>query len=269
MTNDTPASVFVNGQYVEKTPYIGKDLKPGEYTVRIQPDDTTLVPYETNVTLNPGLLTVMTWKPGNRPETSGGVIYELEKLSNNDQSELSVVSLPDTAIVSIDNGSKEFTPLLTTELAAGHHQLDISLPSYDAQSHTINLIEGHRLNVTIKLARTSDALEQPPTQPTASGSAQLDSARSATAAAQQNTDTATNSAQTTVTQIKVKPTNFFRSGREVLRVRAAASQTAEEVGVVEVGETYQVQDVSESGWYQIAFDDKTGWISGQYAQATN
>ena len=82
MTNDIPASVFLDGQYIEKTPYIGKELQPGNYLLKIQPDDSNLTSYETTINLRSGLLSVVIWKPGNRPETSGGVIYEMEKLSS-------------------------------------------------------------------------------------------------------------------------------------------------------------------------------------------
>jgi hypothetical protein len=68
ITGDIQSSLFLDGQYLEKTPYIGKDIKPGQYTLRIEPDDPTLLPYETTITLRSGLLSVVTWRPGTRPE---------------------------------------------------------------------------------------------------------------------------------------------------------------------------------------------------------
>ena len=160
MTTEIPASVFLNGQYLEKTPYIGKNLKPGEYLLKVQPDDPEYVPYETTISLNKGLLTVVTWKPGTRPETSGGVIYEMESLPQK-RTEISIISIPDKAIVSLDSQQKDFTPLLLENVEEGSHEFEIRLPSYDSQKHTINVIEGYRINITVKMAKQSLAETQP------------------------------------------------------------------------------------------------------------
>lgn len=271
ITNDIPSSIFVNGQYLEKTPFIGKDLKPGEYTLKIQPDDTKLVPHETTAQLRSGLLTVVTWKPGDRPETSGGVIYEMEKMAGNKNAELSIISIPDGAIVKVDDNTKEFTPVIIRDVTPGQHEFEVSLPSYDIQKHTINVVAGYRMNVTVKLARASEALEQPLATNTASESAQLKASPSPIASNSAKIKTATSSAQvitpTLITgpSVKILPTGMKVNGQEVLRVRDAASN-GKEIGFAPVGSIYSYLNEKSNGWFKIDFEGQTGWVSGQYAE---
>ena len=82
ITDGTESAVFLDEQYIEKAPFINREIKPGEYTLKIQPDDPSLVTHETKIVLRPGLLTVVTWKLAERPELSGGVIYEMEPIKS-------------------------------------------------------------------------------------------------------------------------------------------------------------------------------------------
>lgn len=271
LTTDVSSSVFVDGQYVDKTPYIGKEFKPGTYTVKIQPDNPKLVPHETTVKLEPGLLTVITWNPGEKPETSGGVIYELEKLPSKKQTELSIFSLPDAAIVSIDQQQKEFTPISLPAIDPGNHEIEITLPSYQTQKHTISTVQGHRLKITVKLAKeapkttkTTEQVPQPPSIPnpeSATQSAVPISTKSAVPVRQPVLGVATTSAQVTI-----EPTGFFVDGKEVLKVRSEPTSTGSELGYAPVGSTYPYLDESKNGWLKISFNQAVGWVSGQYSK---
>lgn len=280
LTNDIPAATFLDGEYLEKTPYINKELKPGQYLLKIQPDDSKLTPYETTITLRKGLLTVITWKPGLTSELSGGVMYELEKLSSTKQTELSIISIPDGAIVSIDDGEKQFSPVLKTDIAPGSHKISVSLPSYEEQSHTVNVVAGHRLNVSVTLAKNPAESSNDSTSSataiasatTASGSAQA-SASATTKSTESNLEsvslkTATASASTGAT-ITITTTNFFQDGKEVLRVRDAIGTSGKELGFAAVGESFPYLNETNAGWYKIDFKGSQGWVSGKYAKLQN
>lgn len=277
MTGEISASVFINGQYGEKTPFINKSLVPGEYTIKIQPDNPIYVPYETVVTVNKGLLTVVTWNPGMRSETSGGVVYELEKLADKNKTEVSIISIPDRSIVSIDGQEKDFTPVIIDTLSPGQHELEVSLPSYNTQQHTINILAGHRLNVTVKLAKSGELPLVNQETPTASAASTLAASESATPASpsgrlSQAVPVATTSSGVSSTQQVAKPrvtiqsTNFFQDGAEVLRVRDQVGASGKELGMAKVGSSYPYLGESSQGWYKINFDSKTGWVSGNYAK---
>jgi hypothetical protein len=275
MTNEAAAAVFLDGEYLDNAPYINKELQPGQYLLEIRPENTALVPYETTIELRKGLLTVVTWKPGQRPDLSGGVIYELEKLSSSKTTEIAIASVPDGAVVSIDNGEKEFTPVLRDDITPGTHDIAISLPSYETQSHTVNAVEGHRLNILVTLAKNplgdSDQIIDP--SPVTTSNATPDAATASAQASVQpspspngNLRNVSLSESTDGPTVTITATNFYQDGKEVLRVRDAVGVGGEELGFAEVGNTYLYLDESQSGWLKIDFDGEEGWISSKYAQ---
>lgn len=282
ITNDTPSSLFLDGQYLDKTPLISKDLKPGTYTLKIQPDDNNLAAYETTVTLHKGLLTVVTWKPGPRPELSGGVIYEMEKLPNKKATQLALISIPDGAIVSLDNQAKEFAPIVLDNISPGQHEFTVSLPSYETQQHTLNMVEGHKINVTVKLARATTAEASPnpaasvSATPTATASAALAATSSANKASASATPKASASPKTspkasptaTITgpRARIKTTNFYQDDQEVLRVRSTPSSSGSTLGFAPVGNEYPYLEESKDGWHKITFEGKPGWVSSQFTE---
>ena len=171
ITDDIPAAVFLDGQYLNSTPLIEKELKPGQYTLKIEPTDQTLQPYETDITLRKGLLTVVTWKPAERPELAGGVIYEMEKLNDTGAAEVSFVTIPEGAIITLEGKDKEFSPIVFPDVSPGNRSFEISLPSYETQSHTIYVQPGFRMVVRVKLAKLQavpTAVEQAETESTPS-----------------------------------------------------------------------------------------------------
>lgn len=281
LTNDVPATLYLDNEYLGDTPFIDKSLDPGTYTLKIEPESSELVSYETLITLRKGLLTVVTWKPGTRPELSGGVVYELERLTDKSATELSIVSIPDGAIVSVDSGEKNFTPFITQDLDEGSHSVSFSLPSYESQEHTINMVAGHRLNVSVKLAKSSlDTVST--TVPIATESATLTATAgasltatgsatvpSATTLASTNSGTLAQTATLGQTvgrpRVVINATNYFQNGVEVLRVRDAAGTAGAELGFAEVGSAYSYLNLTTSGWHKINFNGAEGWVSTQYS----
>lgn len=198
ITDDVPSAVYLDGQYLNSTPLIEKELKPGSYSLKIEPNDISLQPYETSITLRKGLLTVVTWKPAERPEMSGGVIYEMEKLDNSSASEISFTTIPDEAIITLEGREKEFSPFVFTNIPPGNKSFEVTLPSYETQNHTINVQPGYKMLVRIQLAKlqavgqtepstspepipaaTTSAIPEPSVVPTSQPTETLLSSRSA------------------------------------------------------------------------------------------
>ena len=155
ITTDQPAIVFLNDKYLDRTPLIERNLKPGTYTLRIEPEDSKLAKYETEISLNPNTLTVVTWSPAEDLETSGGVIYELKKI-NGEKAAVYFTSIPDKATIKFADKPVDFTPLKLDDLEPGEYQYEVSLPSYETQKHTVSLKGGWQTNVTIKLAKLEE-----------------------------------------------------------------------------------------------------------------
>lgn len=264
ITGDVASTVFLNGQYLEKTPLIEKELKPGDYTVRIQPDDPGFVAHETQVTLRKGLLTVITWKPGIRPETSGGVIYEMEPLKNKQSAEVSFVTIPDGAIITLEGKEKEFSPVIIPSVSPGKSEFEVTLPSYETQRHTINVVQGFRMLVSVKLAKLESSVEPSPA-PTSNASDSANLAPSATSSAT-TAPSASSSAQQAGPSVQIMPTGYFKDGKEALRVRETPSVAGTEIGFVYVDQTYPYLGTTTNNWLQISVNDKQGWVSADYAK---
>ncbi len=284
-TEGSTASVFLNGEFANKTPYVDKNLKVGTYAVKLEPDDKSMSAYETSITIYPNTLAVMNWTIASSLEESGGVVFEMEPL-NGKNSALSLTSIPDSTIVNIDNESKGFTPVLMEEITPGDHEVKISLPSYKTQDHNINIVEGMKMHMMVKLGKIKNATDsatlgmlEASEEASASKSAQATSSakpkasatpkssatpKASATAKPASTLAATSSASTTppakpYVKILDTPTNF-------LRVRAEAKSDASEVAQVKPGQMFSFFQTTE-GWHQIEYaTGKKGWVSGQYSE---
>lgn len=258
ITEGVESSIYLDDQLIEKAPFINREIKPGEYTLKIQPDDPAYITHETKVTLRPGSLTVVTWKLATRPELSGGVIYEMEPINSKSKAEVSFVTIPDGAIVALENSDKDFSPVIISDVNPGHNAFEISLPSYESQQHTINTVAGYRMLVSVKLAKISiDTPVKPATltdKTNTQAIAQNEQIRGATTSAEQ-TDL-----------VKIKKTNFFINEKEVLRVRSLPNAAGLELGFADVGSNYEYLDETENNWHKIKFEEETGWVSKSYAE---
>ncbi len=258
MTENDTAAVFLNDQYLDRTPLINKQLKPGTYQLRLEPNKPSLASYQTQIVLRKNLLTVVNWQAGESVESSGGVIYELEPISGK-RSEISFITIPDNVLVKLDDKEQTFSPITYQDLTPGSHSFSLFLTAYEKQKHTLEVPQGHRVTVTAKLARLDDETFINEVLPEKNTKV---SAREASLAAQLGTK------QPTATQsgrIFIQPTGYFEGEKEVLKVRAEPDITSDQIGVVTAGKSYPFLDKSHD-WYQILFANQTGWISASYAQ---
>ncbi|KKT77850.1 MAG: hypothetical protein UW75_C0053G0002 [Parcubacteria group bacterium GW2011_GWF2_44_8] len=270
------ASLFLDGQYLDKSPYINKKIKPGTYNLRIVPEDDKLAAYETPVTLHKGTLTVVNWNLGASAETANGTILELEP-SPNGKTEVSFLSVPDSAIIRFDNREQAFSPILFSDVEPGTHEFESSLPSYDPQQHTVNVVKGYKLVVTVKLSKIPGTdlpvieteSEEMDATDSASNSATV-SARIKKAVQASQSGIASGSAApagvTTGPRVVIQSTNYFTDGQETLRVRAEPKSSGAELGFATVGTGYSYQGEFTNGWYKILFNGQSGWVNSAYAK---
>ena len=158
-TGQIDSVVFINGQYLDRTPLTRKNLKPGEYVIEIKPTDENLVPYETSITLRQDLLSVITWKPAATPEQSGGGLRNgttLNKRCNRN----SFSTVPDGAIIQLKDKSKEIAPYTFKDVPQVRLNTLSTYP-HEQQQHTINVVPGYRMLVSIKLAKQNAIILQP------------------------------------------------------------------------------------------------------------
>ena len=165
---EATAAAYLNGTYLNKTPLIEKNLRAGTYTVRLVADDTSLAPYEEQVTLTPGTLSTLTWKPATRAEFSSSIVYQLESLTaaqpfwrrwfattaEKTTGDLKIISVPDNAIINLTGqNDRQFAPFVFSSLPAGKVDYSVFLPSYETHQHTLDIQPGYRTTALIKLAK--------------------------------------------------------------------------------------------------------------------
>jgi hypothetical protein len=257
---EADASLFLDDQYLDKAPYINRTIRPGNYQLNIVPDNSELLSKNLSITLNPGTLTVVYWKPANTQEKSSGLTYELEPISNRHSGELQIISEPHEAIIYLGDRTQEFAPHIFRDLEPGDHTAQIMLPGYEDHEQKFSISAGYRLKITVKLAQAdTDTILQDSSEETFQEEDEQSSAENDIGAS---------------STLTILSTNFFQNDKEVLRVRDDSSIAGNSVGFVEVGTVLTYQEI-QNGWYFISFKDtidatsKEGWVSGQFVDATS
>lgn len=303
ITNNVPASIYLDDRYIDKAPLVDRNLPPGEYKLQIRPDDLNLSSYDTVIHLRPAIITVVTWKPSDSPETSGGVIYEMEKLPTKDDTEVVVSSVPESAIVTFGDSNQQLAPITVNNLSPGEHEYQISLPSYESQQNTINVVPGYRMIITVKLAKqtvaerntTSPTSLESNSQATVAGVMVVNSTSDLPASDHSTPNqplpttkplpkstlkptatplpTATPKPTSPPTptpthhpKVTILSTGYKVDNQEVLRVRSAPSSTSAEIGLAPVGTQYPFLGEKNLDWLKIQYQGKAGWVKEQFVE---
>jgi len=239
--NTTPsANVFIDGKLLGKTPYQASDLKAGEILVKLIPESTTqaMVSWEGKVRLNPGVLTLVEQDFAATEAGNSGQVLTLEKIKDNKNASLTVISDPDGIVVNLDGEAKGFTPITIDKVGVGDHQITLTKSGFLEKTVRAKAVVGYKLIATIKLSQESTAT----VTPSASGSV---------------TPGPSGSPAKPYVEIKETPTGW-------LRVRMEPNTNATEAARVKPGEKYALLD-EQTGWYKIRFETKEGWVSADYA----
>lgn len=234
--DSVPSSeVYINGSLVGSTPYEAI-INPGEVTVKLVPQNTDLVFYETKVNLVSSIRTVIKREFAVSDEESSGEIASFEKVGGKEAS-VSIVSIPDAAQIKIDGQIRGFAPYKINSIMPGEHQLNISAVNFIDRDLTINAHQGYKLTVVVKLAEGEISNNPSPT-PQAESDLKI-----------------------TKVMISETPNNF-------LRVRSSASTDSSEVARVVSGNTYPlIEEDSKTGWFKIEYEKgKQGWVSNEYSE---
>lgn len=248
VTSSPPSKVYLNDSYIGQTPLCKCEandmIAPDDYTIRLVPLDSWLQEFDEKITISQGVLTVVDRKFGNDGQSEGSII-SLTPLDDKTASQLIIVSFPQAANVTLDDQNIGATPLSYNNPTESDHDLFLTKDGYSQKEIRIRTPLGYKLTVAAYLSTSTTGL----TIPSGSSSATITRSPSGTPAP----------TPTSSILILNTPTGY-------LRVRAGPSLSADEVGQVTPGKTYQLIS-EESGWYEISINGGiTGWISSQYAQ---
>jgi len=257
------ATVYIEGEEKGTTPFEDKKLSPGEITLKLVPEVTAvnLNPWEKKIKLVGGVMTVVNWEFGQNELASAGEVLTLEKTKNKETASMSVVSIPDAAVVRLDGEARGFTPLNLDQITAGEREIVITTNGFQDRSITAKLINGYELIANVKLAKAEEEKKEEEKEPETTPTPTPKDAAKVTPSPKPTPSGPTPTPpERPYVKIKSTPTGW-------LRVREKASTLdSEELAKVNPTEMYPLLD-EENGWYQIEYKEgEKGWISGKYAE---
>ncbi|MBI3397358.1 PEGA domain-containing protein [Candidatus Woesebacteria bacterium] len=146
-----PASeVYLGGKFLGTTP-LDTILKPAEISLKLIPKDGLLQPYITKINLLDGVKTVVRRNFGDSEGESSGDIDYFDK-NPDDQASIIVISVPDSAQVTIDNKKVGLTPYKNSSLASGVHEIKVVKEGYLERKLKVQIYRGYQLTSIVKLA---------------------------------------------------------------------------------------------------------------------
>lgn len=285
ITSAADVSVYIDGNHVGKTPYYDDNIKPGEYTIRLLSENDPTKDWQTKVSLNPKVVTVIDRQFGISNELSSYYLLQLEALNEETKNEISIISVPDTVIVKVDGQPRGFSPVSIDDLTAGDHLVVLAAPGYQELNIPAQTRNGYKVVITAQLAKTPglELPNLPMDQNDATGEAKIGERKttatpspakdlSPTKAQKvtpaktptptpKKTSTATNSAQLAKPYAQINET-----GTGWLRVRDEPSVSGKEIAKVDVGKRFPYIESTDDGWHKIEYEaGNVGWIAGSYA----
>ena len=233
INSDPQSVVFINNKEVGVTPY-EENRKPGEISIRIKPIsgfNLVLDDYETKINLVSGIRTIIEREFRSSDDYTSGAIVSFEKAKNN-ESLVTIISIPDGADVSVDGQAYGFTPI-KINIPAGDHSLLISIDGYLSKELPIVVYKGYKLTAIVKLSKVDEIISEP-----------------------------FDNDLTNKIKFKIR---IDQNDVGFLRVRSGSSVGFPEVGQVKPGEIYDVIGTGENNkWYKIEFGDISGWVSADF-----
>ncbi len=244
LVDTTPSSsVYINGNFVGKTPYNGTDTA-GQISLKLVPiiTDQNLIAYETKVNIIAGIQTVVRREFGTTEDLSSGDVISFDKTGGS-LAGLVVVSTPDNAQVLIDGVAQGFSPYNLSSITPGSHTITVKSQGFTDRNMSVKTQAGYKLMVFVKLAKSEEELPTPSPSATPVASSQI------------------------YVLIGDTPTGF-------LRMRTEPRTLGEEIAELKPGTKYLfLEEDADSGWFKIQYKDPapglpegiTGWVSNQYS----
>ena len=207
--------------------------------VRVVADDVTTSPFVTKVTTLVGKVSQVRVFFAPDPHFNSNVVIYAEKVGGK-ASEVSVITLPQTAQVRIDGQVRGFSPL-KVNTTLGKHNIEVSFEGYRSEGVELETSEGIRMVVVLHLAKDANFMSQSKIP------SQID----------------TPDQKKIQVEILDTPTGF-------LRVRQEPSSQSVEIGRVKPGEKYDYLESSDdNSWHKIQFETTSGWVSAEYAKVSD
>lgn len=133
VTSVPKSNVYLNGNLIGQTPLCKCEaadmIKTGDYTVRLDAQDSSLPIFEEKISIVKSVLTVVDRTFGPAAGSSGSIIG-LTPSDNAKDVQLLVASFPSGANVLLDNSHVGITPLLLKQVTESDHEIKLQKDGY-------------------------------------------------------------------------------------------------------------------------------------------
>ena len=273
VTSLPKATVFLDSKHVGQTPFFDENLKPGEYTLRLVPEDSAgvLLSWETKIKLTPQILTVVNREINVSDAESSGEILTLEPLSSKTKTTLAIISIPDSAIVKLNGQPKGFTPVSVDDVAPGEQTITLSAPGFKEKIIKAKTTAGHKLTISVQLAKESLIAGSQDKVETDPGETASTSKKPQPSPSPEPEETETKIASASASTTKKPYVEILDNSLGYLRIRKEPTTGSAEIARASLGQKLPYLQEEENGWYQITYaTGKSGWVSrgasGEYAK---
>jgi len=272
VTSSPKASIFLDGKHIGSTHYYDDKVKPGEYTIRLVPENGAGMPWEARIQISPGILTVISRELGETFDTSSGHVLTLEPVLAKDEVGMLVTTVPEGAVVNVDGEPRGFAPISINDISVGDHAITISSPGYIDKSFNAKLELGHKLIASIQLAKSTQAPPVEEIQPVNTEEEDAeDEEEEDSKALDADIDEKENEEERLPLGADLKPpfVTVLDTPTGWLNVRKEPSTASEILLKANPGDSFAYIDLNETGWFQIKLTDKQeGWVSSKYVKLT-
>jgi uncharacterized protein YgiM (DUF1202 family) len=229
------ATIFIDGENKGQSPQ-RFNLSKNSAHLKLVPFDSQLIPFEKDLIIDSNTTTSVNVNFSTDIDRGSYAINYFEKIDGND-TEVSVVSIPNLASVKLDGQARGFSPVKLS-VTLGKHNIEVSFNGFIGQTFEISTKEGYRNISLVGLSKDPAVVISSPTPVPVEE-------------IKENVQ---------MVEIQDTPTGF-------LRVRSEANSGSQEMGQVKPGEKYKYLDKNEAGdWFKIEFEQKEGWVSNKYAK---
>jgi hypothetical protein len=272
--NET-ATIYLDDKHVGTTTFDQQELKAGQYTLKMVSEKNPNKQWQTNVRLTSKVITVVSYNFADHPDQASYYVLQLEKLANQNNSEIAFITQPDNVIITLDGQPKGLSPVTLEQITPGEHRIVLSAPAHQEMSIPARSLAGYSLLINAQLARLADIPAPQINEATASAQTTL-----ATSSAESTTTPSNRTIPTPKPTVASKPAAASSSARTALQppyvivqetgtgwLRVRDSAGGEEVAKVDTGEQFPYIDSDGAGWYKIEYaSGKEGWVVSRYTK---
>lgn len=269
------ATIYLDDKHVGTTTFDQQELKAGQYTLKLVSEKNPNKQWQTNIRLTSKVITVVSYNFADHPDQASFYVLQLEKLANQNNSEIAFITQPDNVIITLDGQPKGLSPVTLEQITPGEHQIVLSAPAHQEMSIPARSLAGYSLLINAQLARLADIPAPQVSEATASAQT-----TPATSSAESSTTPSKRTIPTPQPTVASKPVAASSSAQAALKppyvivqetgtgwLRVRASAGGEEVAKVDTGEQFPYIESDGAGWQKIEYaPGKEGWVVSRYTK---